>query len=72
MKVLEFSADHFGYGTVQIREILWFSKNQRSKSPEIRQKKSLDRTTKSTKSNARNIHPPLFEELGQTSRGKFG
>ena len=26
MKVLEFSADHFGYGTVKIREILCFSK----------------------------------------------
>ena len=27
MKVLEFSADHFGYGTVKIREISCFSKN---------------------------------------------
>ena len=28
MKVLEFSADHFGYGTVQNGEILCFSKNR--------------------------------------------
>ena len=37
MKVLEFSADHFGYGMVKIREISCFrkirkSKNQRKKS----------------------------------------
>ena len=30
MKILEFSADHFGYGTVKIREILCFSKNPKN------------------------------------------
>ena len=32
MKVLEFSADHFGYGTVKIREILLFF--EKSENPE--------------------------------------